>query len=531
MKAKMKKVGIVTLITLIVWLCATFLCFAYLFLVPNSSLFGVKYISNKSAKYYQLGEYSTAINTIEIKTNKYSVDVLVDKDIEQIQVYQKNDLAGLVLKKKYKTGLKYEYDTVKNKLTIQTEETTGWVGFGASHIEVMLPDVCVNENTNLIVSAGKKSDVEIDGAEKQINSLSVSVYRGDVAVDNVKIKNLKLNANNSNIAFGEKLGSVINTVKLDIGNSTVNFLKCGGGETEISKVKKEEREINVANVSFNIEKLEIGGMSKDGLVKLIKCNEIGSTGYPDNRISGGKIECVYVRDTVQVASKDCSVAVRDVDGMCNFSSNGYGGLKISGKANAVVNANSSQGDIYVNRLNADGCNFSTNSGSITIKNATQSMQIISTSGDVDVKFAEDVGECGSGSNYRSISNLRVKNGSVKIEGLNYIKLEVDNGGKADIKLKYKRVLGKNEINLKSAKLTTIVPKNEGVTVNATCKNTALLFHVGTIESHNGEKFTGQYIETVYSGTPETNPTLKLNCDGGSATLISDDLIGEFGINF
>ncbi len=531
MKAKMKKVGIVSLITLIVLLCAAFLGFAYLFLVPNSSLFGVKYISNKSAKYYQLGEYTAPINTIEIKTNKYSVDVIVDKDIKQIEVYQKNDLAGLVLKKKYKTGLKYEYDTVRNKLTIKTEETSGWVGFGASRIEVTLPDECVNESTSLVVSASKKSDIEIDGAEKQINNLSISVYRGDVGVNNIKVNNLKIDANNSSIVFGEKFGNTINTVKLDIGNSTVNFLKCGGGETEISKAKKEDREIDVSNVNFNIEKLEIAGMSKDGLVKLIKCNEIGSVGYPNNRISGGKIDCVYVRDVVQVASKDGSVVVRDVDGMCNFNSSGYGGLKISGKANGLVNANSSQGDIYVNRLNADGCNFSTDSGSITIKNATQSMQIISMSGNVDVKFAEDVGEYGSGSSYRSISNLRVKNGNVKIEGLNYIKLEVENGGKADIMLIYKRVLDKNDINLKSANLTAIVPENKELVVNATCKNTALLFYVGTIESHYGEIFTGQYNETVYTKVTISEPLVRIDANGGSATLVSSDLVKELGIKY
>lgn len=527
MKAKMKKVGIVALITLIVLLCAAFLEFAYLFLVPNSSLFGIKYVSNKSAKYYQVGEYSTPIQTIEIKTSNYSVEVTVDSEADQIQVYQKNDISGLVSTKKYKTGLKYSYDTVKNKLVIQTEETTGWVGFGSSHIEVTLPSVCVGENTNLSIGASKKSDVKINGAEKTIRSLSVSVSRGDVAVDNISMSELKLNASNSDIVFGQKIGNNINTVTLNTGNSNVSFLKCGGGDKEISQAKKEGRAVDVSNVSFNIGKLEIGGMSKDGRVNLVKCNEIGSTNYPSNKISGGKIECIYVKDAVQLASKDCSLVVVDMDAVCSFQTSGYGGLKISGKANGKINANSAQGEIYIDRLNEGDCSFVTESGSITIKNATQSMQIISTSGDVNVKFADDIGEWSSSSSYREISNLRVKNGNVKIEGLNKVKLEVDDGGKANINLIYKRVLGQNDINLKSAKLRAIVPKNEGLTVKATCKNTALLFQIGTIKSHNGEIFTGQYNETVYSGTAETNPTINLNCDGGSVSLISSDLENKF----
>lgn len=531
MKKVFKKIGVVLGITVCVLLFVSFVGFAYLFLVPNSSLLGIKYISNKSAKYYQLGEYDTAskpINQLVINTKNYNVKFVVDKDVNGLQVYMKNDVAGLVLKKDSAINLGYSYDNINKKLDISTKEINGWIGYGSSYIEVIVPEDVIVANLVLKITVGSDSYIDVGGMSgTKIDTLNLTAGRGAINIDNIEMRALTINASKSKVVIGENIGNQIENVKLNVGNSSVNFLKSGGGEQEIVKAKNEKRAVNKDNVAFNIVKFEVVGMKKDGKIQFIKCDELSSAGYTENRISGGSIECVYVSKLIQFYTNNCSIKLNEIGGNVNsiYNADGSGNFNLVGVSNGDLTIHSSSGKIFVNQLLGVG-DFKTNSGDITIKNATKSLQLISQKGDINVKFGEDVSEfLGDSSPYRRVSLLRVKNSRVNISGLNVIKMVVENGGNADVKLTYKKVLGDNTFDVNTGNLLAIVPKDCPLKIDVTGNDTMFNCQVGSA-TYPMAKLNANYNMTVYTQLTSVDGTLKIDAGRGTVSLYSDDLYGQ-----
>ena len=530
MKKVLKKIGIILGIILGVLLFVGFVGFTYLVLVPNSSLLGITYITNKSAKYYQLGEYDVytkPINQISIQTNKYSVKFVVDKDATNLQVYMKNDVAGFVKKSKSSTNIEYSYDFVNKILDIKTKEISGLVGYGISFIEVITPQNILTQNLVLKINVGGDAYVDVGGMSgTKIDTLSIYSWHGAINIDNIEMRALNICSSKSKIVVGENVGESIEHVKLDTGNSSVSFLKAGGGEKEIENAKKEKRTINKDDVKFNIVKMEITGMSKDGCLQLIKCDELCSTGYPIKRINGGSIECFYVASLIQFSTSNCDISVNEIGGSQNsiYDANGNGNFRLTNVVNGGITAYSDSGNISINQLLEVG-DFKTNSGNITIKNASKSLQLISQSGNINVKFGDDVSEfLGDSNPYRRISLLRVKNSKVNISGLNVINAVVENGGKADIKLSYQKVLGENNFDIKSANLLAIVPKDCPLKINVDTINTMFNCHVGSA-TYPMSNLTGKYEKIVYTLLTIVDGSLNINANSGSVSLYSDDVYG------
>ena len=199
-----------------------------------------------------------------------------------------------------------------------------------------------------------------------------NTHRFLINIDNIEMRALNICSSKSKIVVGENVGESIEHVKLDTGNSSVSFLKAGGGEKEIENAKKEKRTINKDDVKFNIVKMEITGMSKDGCLQLIKCDELCSTGYPIKRINGGSIECFYVASLIQFSTSNCDISVNEIGGSQNsiYDANGNGNFRLTNVVNGGITAYSDSGNISINQLLEVG-DFKTNSGNITIKNASK----------------------------------------------------------------------------------------------------------------------------------------------------------------
>ena len=531
MKKVFKKIGIILAITICVLLFVGFVGIAYLFLVPNSSLLGVSYVSNKTSKYYQLGKYDSytkPINQMVVNTKQYGINVVVDKDADNLQVYMKNDVAGLVKKKNSTTDLVYSYDYINKAINISTKEITGLVGYGNSYIEVIFPKNVVTESLKIKLSAGNDADISINGVkEVKIDTLNVSAWRGAINIDNIEMRALNLNVSKSKVVIGENVGNQIEYAKLDIGNSNVSFLKAGGGEKEILNARKEDREININNVQFNITKLEVSSMKKDGSVKLIKCNELCSSAYPINRVYGGEIECWYISSLLQFSTTNCDITIKDIGGIDTgsvYDANGNGCFNLVGKSSGNLSIKSSSGKINVNQVLGVG-DFQTQSGDINIKNATKSLQLVSQTGNITAKFGDNVAESmGDGSPFRRVSLLRVKNSKVNIVGLNVINAVVENGGNAEIKLNYKKVINSNTFDIKSGNLLAIVPTDNPLRINVDSVNSWLNCHVGSA-TYQASKLNGNFDKIVYTQLSMVDGVLDIDVDGGSVSLYSDDVYG------
>lgn len=487
-------------------------------------------MTNKTSRYYQLGKYDSytkPINQMIVNTKEYGINFVVDKDSDQLQVYMKNDVAGLAKKKNSASDLVYAYDYINKSINISTKEITGLVGYGASYIEIIVPKDIVTDSFVLKLSAKSDADIDVNGVKDvKIDTLNITAQRGAINIDNIEMRALNLNASNSKITIGENIGAQIENVKLDIGNSAVSFLKPGGGEKEILNANNEKRAINKDNVDFNITKLEVSGMGKNGSIKLIKCNELCSSAYPINRVYGGEIECLYIDSLIQFYTTNCDMIISEIGGLNSsiYNSNGKGSFNLASKANGNLVVSSSSGNITVNQILGVG-DFKTDSGSINIKNATKSLQLISQTGNIKVKFGDDVAEfMGDSSPYRRVSLLRVKNSKVDISGLNVINAIVEKGGNAEIKLTYKKVINSNEFDIQSGNLLAVVPKDIPLKINVDGVNAMFNCHVGSA-THQASILNGNYNMIVYTGVSIVDNILNISANNGSVSLFSDDLYG------
>lgn len=521
MKQKLKKIGLILLIILAILLCLVFVGFAYLFLVPNSSLFGIEYITVKNSQMYHLGEYTDySLKEIKLNTGKYSVNVVVDDSYEEVLVYMKNDVSGLVLKKNSNIGLNHVYDSINRKLTINTDEASGWVGFGKSYIQLIIPKTILSSDFALSVGVRAKSSVDINGAKDiKIKSLSVLAYRGGINIDNLDVSNLSVYTSKSKVILGANVGPYIDKVLLDIGDAEVSFLKAGGGDVEIKNGTRDKTKVN-----FNIGNLEIANVGEHGYIQLFQCEEMSSSGAGVKRLSGGEIECLYINSALQMYTNDCDLYVYEISGVYKsiYNSNGDGQFILAGKTNGGLDIVTNKGSIDVNEI-TDVSTFQSGTGSINIKNATKALQIISNSGTVNVKFKDDCGEyTGDENGFRKLSLLRVKNSKVTIRGLNNIGLlEVEDGGRADIKLFYQKVILTNTIKSKTATLLCVVPEDESVYLKVEGTGAKLKCDVGTA-TREMSALDSTYEKEVYGLSNNNILDIKTS---GVVTLYSDNIYG------
>jgi len=489
MKKIVNKIGLYLLVLFAISISLFIICIGYLFLIPKSELFGITYIKDTTKKTYSSIDYDIdLIKTIEIKSDKYNINLISSNKIEDIRFEVYNDFNGFVKTKKSENKINLNYNPSNDSLVLETKTVSGWVDNGSSKINLIIPEVLFDETHNIKLSANKKCNINIEGfKDAKFGSVEVSLSRGDFYFDNISINNLYIKSNRGEIVAGKNVAGEIETLTLDLGRNKVNFLKAGKAED----ILKEENSI-YSDINFKINKLILRACEKNTDLKFYRCGKILSdTGCV---LSGGKItvaEC----DMFSIESKDFSIdayCVNDNTYINKFNAVGTGAVSVREVKN-ISDFKTKNGKIYVGKAEKEIV-LESKSGTIQLDSARYGVTAISEMGNVNIKFDKELDN--SNGQLGIIDSLRTVSGVVKVYGVNKINLIAT--GKADIYLEFDKVVGDSEIILTEAKSKIVVPKDEAVELKVVGENCKLDIEVGT--THFDEVLTGEYNPPVCYGS-------------------------------
>lgn len=502
----------------IVAICLSFVGVAYLFLWPGSELFGIIYVSDNRAYVEPIGdEYLLSqllnINEIEINTNGYDIKVVADDSIDCITAYVKNKVTGFALKKNSKNELEYDFYNDITKLVLNMREVKGWVSASGSYIKIHIPEEIMRNNIKLKISTGKKSDINIEGGEcASLSCLDIKINRGELYYNGLEAQNVYLKANKAEILAGPKVFGKTDYMYLDIGNSHVNLLNAGEGAKYLLTDEIPETD----KINYKVNNLVIKSATKKSRIRLFNCGHL----YTDTNCEAlnGTIQIYYV-EKAHVKAKDTKVWINKLTGPgeSEFTFTGKGGLDIVYNY-GNLNATSNSGNILVSMSN-EVMSLETNSGKILVNDARKPLSIIVYSGEVNIDFDENP-EDSSFTVDPEIILLRTHSGNIKINDVENINLVVDEGGKPNIEICYKKVVGLNVLDAQKASdanIMVIVPENEGVELDINSYNSILNINVGATK--NEGFYNGTYHITVY--TEETDNILQIDFIGSSSLYSKD----------
>lgn len=254
----MKVFGKCLYITIVVLLSLFLVWLAFLFFIPNSSLFGVKYVSVNET-YASKSFDSTDIDSLVLNSKKFNIEFLNSPDNNIFLEVYDNSL-GYVPVNSAKSSIEA---SLQNKLlTFNVKETSGVALKLRSKIRVFIP---ANKNINISL-VNEKAKVTMSNKDLLINDLSYNSNQGTLAMTSGSISgqiNLSFEkgmvifknvvTNDNNIAISTNNG------KLDA--STVNFgditiLRNEGGEIKVNSCHKILDETNTSTGTISVSNAE-----------------------------------------------------------------------------------------------------------------------------------------------------------------------------------------------------------------------------------------------------------------------------------
>ena len=272
-----KKIGIFLLVIVLFTLVVCVAGLAYLFLVPNSELFGIVYAKNKTTYEYNIGDYNVdELKGLNISTNRYDVEIMSSKEDSEIRAYVKNDISGLVKSKNSKTELIYKYDGYSKALDLSLEEMSGWVSAGNSKVLLVIPYDLVNSQLGIKVVARKGAKIRINGfetdnvAEKNALALvDITNNHGAIFVDNLIVTQFRIKTASGKVELGSNVSGIVSLAEISVGNGIVDFRKAGDAQTVMA-----EEGYDINTIDFKVEKIILNQVGNKGKLHFIRVGEM-----------------------------------------------------------------------------------------------------------------------------------------------------------------------------------------------------------------------------------------------------------------
>lgn len=454
----------------------------YLFFVPNSSMFGITYISY-SGKYISNYYSKSSVQSIELNSLNYDI-VLSTSSSDNVYALVHAKSFGYVLKENSQVKVKSEL--IAGTLKINITEPHGLAFKNDSVIELKLPKEFV---PNLKIT-NNKAKTTIDNKDVTIQNLTYITNAGE------------LNFNSGSVA-GE-MTLKLNKAKFNLG-SNVNTTET------IANIELTSGQFNASTHSFNtINVLD----NTNGLISVKSCTSFNSQA----KSAGGKFSIGHASN-VTIESSDTNVEIGQLDG---------GSIKLT-----------ESGKITINKVNGMVL-LQTNSGSITVNNATSSFTTISENGDqlikkatkqitseskygnINISFDSTAGDYNSSEQYPSRSVIATtKNGKITLTGVDNIRIAIiENGtGRADIKMR--KVLGENIVDAQRGSVSIKVPQTEIYRLlTESTADGSVYVNVGQF-AVNGytEKSRQENLISATAGVQETENRLVVTTTSGSLKVL------------
>ena len=449
----------------LVGLCA--IGILYLFIVPNSSLFGICYISyneNFSSNIYNTTE--NAINKVTLNSYNYDVNIVSTEDSNIYAKVYANSF-GFVLKKN--SQLKIDSSLVSGNLTITVTEPNGACVPNNSKITLYLPqltsiDVSINNHNAL---------TNVDDAKLVLDNFAYKTNNGEAKIKSCTISGkLTVRLNRGNYALGDKVSLVDNDVEFN--SYAGNFYGTSATLGNFTVLKNDRAMIKIKKCAkFNLSKSSAGGS-----VTIDEVNEIAVTSS-DTNLSLGKI----LTGASITLTKSGKVNV--------------------GEANAQATIKTRDGNIVVNKATAALYLSSTHNGNITLKDTTASLLAESVYGDISVYFNSAAASFAENSNSRKLQATTF-DGQIIAAGVENVSVDITGNGNASIYMN--NVIGENYVKAGNGSAYIEFANNSAFNLKTKATTGKLNINFSTLESlgYQNHDFTGENAFNVNASSENGN---------------------------
>lgn len=369
----------------------------YLFFVPNSSLFGICYISYNDdyfSKNYAVDGH--VINKIVLNSRNY--DISVENSVNgnnnvYVKVYSNS--FGFTLKKNSTVSITEKL--VGDCLTFDITEPYGACFANRSKITLMVP---ADYNVDLSVS-NHNAVCNVNAPKLIISNLACNTNNGEFVLENCKINNnIAVTLNRGNFTLNKSV--VTNTNNVEIKTNTGNFYA---------------NEAILGNVLVK--------QNNRAMIQIKQCFVFNFNA----KTAGGSIDIDKVNELALVAS-DTNVNIGEIitGGSINLSASGKINVKtISAQTSITTN----DGNITVDNASSALRLETIGNGNIVLKNTTASLFAETVYGDITVYFDQSAESYSSTSNARYLQ-AKTSSGDILASGVDKIDINITGKGNASI---------------------------------------------------------------------------------------------------
>jgi len=424
----MKKTGkkrilnfvLVTILLLLGLFCVGLL---YLFFVPNSTLFGVTFISRNNKALSETYHYDD-VQLVKLSANRFDIEICESPN-NDIYVQTLDKSLGYTTVKNKNMIIKSEL--VNNVVTYTITEPTGALFKSSSYVKLFVP----NQKIIDVKIVNNKSETIIEDSNVVVGNLSYTTKSGDIVFEKGKVKNkISLNLNKADCEFEREFQ--LEDANLDIKSTS-------------GKVEAKRLNFNNVNILEN----------KNAVIQINQCNSISQS----NPSTGGKIE-INKLNTASITAGDTNIIINEVAVGVNIDLKKSGYVKIN---SFLDNSNSETSSIITNSgdITISNCKSSiivnTKDGNINISNAYRYCKATSTSGNITISYAEDAQSFDADGISRS-AYIVTTTGKINLTGVEYLPiLEIKQDGSATVN--FTNVLGENEIIANEGNIGVVIDMN------------------------------------------------------------------------
>ncbi len=465
----MKKFGKYLTITLLLLLGLICVGLLYLFFVPNSQLFGIKYVSLKD-KHFSEAYDCTSINKVVVNTRAYDTHVVASStDNISVMVYANN--IGYLLVKNSDVVIDAKIDN--STLTFNITEPYGATILNESEIIISIP----SSKTFDITISNDKANTSI-GSNISINDLSYTTDKGNLSISNATITGeMNFKFNDAIISLDDGLILNNNNVNLSAGSGQFDAKDYPLGDIKINQNKRAVFLLNNANV-INMNTSSAGGRIEAKSVGNISLVSTDTNVYIDTILDGASI----------ILKDSGKVEIKSVDGAASITTD--------------------TGDIKINKSTSPLTLISKH-GNIDVLDTTSKVDATNSYGNINVTF-NDSALSNSVDNMSRLLIAENNKGKITCVGADRVDIKATNN--ARVNLSMHDVIGESNIvgansNISvtiSAEAQFLLTTEAGGKVSV---NLSQISNVGT-----GGYTTGSHTETFINCLTSTN-SLNITTNG------------------
>lgn len=382
----------------------------YIFFVPNSSLFGICYISykdNKTSNSYSVK--TNSIQTIDVDSRDYDFEVVQGaKGNNDIYLKVFANSFGFVLKKHSTIDIKS--NLTAGCLTFDVDEPYGLCSAKNSKITLVIPE---DFSVNLILT-NHNASTTINSEKLIINNLTYNTNNGECFITSGKISGkISVTTNRGNINLSNSI--ILNNNDLDFSSNSGN-LYASNSNLGVVEIKKN----NYANI------------------KIKSCSSFTFR----NTTAGGTIQIEEVGDII-VASSSTNVNLGTIKSGASISLTSSGYINVKNiEANSTLSTHN--GNIVVENASSPISLSSNGYGDIQLKNTTASLFAETSYGDITVEYDSNADSYKNNSSARLLQ-AKTYAGTITATGVDHTTITITGDGNANI---YAHdITLENEINL------------------------------------------------------------------------------------